>query len=427
MLVLIEAGILAYTFGKNEIRSVETYILEALSKRVQTKAEDLAHSPNTFRLGLDAKEDKLPEFFTRALLSPLLPPSGSAVTTCKNIRGESFYCGFAFVPEMKVWAFDFVEEETLMRAVLRRLEEVAPFILLLLIASLALTFILSKFLLAPLRRFATASEVIAEGRYEEVSLPLDRRDEVGDLAQAFKKMIADLKEREINLQLSGEKLAHSARLASLGQMGASIAHEVKNPLTSMMGYAKVLMNKSSDPEVKEAAEVIQKESERCNQILQQMLRFARNDPKESKPYSLKEVLLSVLLLLKAEARSRQIELKAESILDSIVLGSAQQVQQVLINLIMNAFHASKSGMQVTLRMREENSKVIVEVEDHGAGIPADIQPKIFDPFFTTKSKIEGTGLGLSVAQEIVMQEGGTLSFTSEDGKGSIFRISLPLP
>jgi signal transduction histidine kinase len=427
-LVLIEATLLALVFSKHETQVTETSILESLSKRVQSKLETLSIDSNGYVIFEEGAQgpDRLPENFSRESLASLLPPSGSSVTPCQNTKSESYFCGFAYSPTAHAWAFDLTPQETLSAATTRRLAEIFPFIFGLLAAAIALSFLLSRFLLGPLQRFAEASDAISKGQYEDIQLPALRNDEIGELAQSFKKMIGDLRERELNLKLSGLKLAHSARLASVGQMGASIAHEVKNPLTSMMGYAKILMNKAEAPEIKEAAEIIFKECERCNQILQQMLRFARNDPAEKRPYSLKEVVHSVLLLLKAEARNRKIELEAEGLTDTIVVGSAQQIQQVLINLIMNALHASSAGSKVSIKMREEVKLVVLQVQDRGRGIPKEMQSKIFDPFFTTKAK-DGTGLGLSVAQEILEQQGGGISFESEEGKGSTFEISLTLP
>jgi signal transduction histidine kinase len=427
LLFFTEAVFLSYIFGKSELSSIETHILEVISNRLETRAHEIENSEKVLFLSQDSVErDRLPNRFDRRDLLKIAPPSGLVVTGCHDTNGKPYYCGFSYVADKHGWVFDSVTQETLQETMMRRLKEILPFLGNLLLLALILTFGLSRFLLAPLKKFSEASQAIAEGKYEQIDLPLKRDDEVGALAQAFKKMIVDLREREINLQISGLKLAHSARLASIGQMGASIAHEVKNPLTSMMGYAKMLIKNSNQPETREAAEIILKEAERCNQILQQMLRFARNDPTESKPYPLKEVVLSVLLLLKAEARDRGIELKADKLIDTIVIGSAQQIQQVLINLVMNAFHASKSGSSVNIEMKEDATFACVLVTDQGSGIPKDIQSKIFDPFFTTKTN-DGTGLGLSVAQEIVQQQGGTLQFESEEGHGCTFQIRLSLP
>lgn len=428
LLVFLEAILLSFVFGRNEIRTTETYILDALSSRLEEKKREFENGSEVFFISETGKPalDLIPSDFQRAALEPLLPPSGSAVTVCQDQKMKNYYCGFSFVSSPKGWVFDFVSQSTLTEAITSKLISISPFLLGLLLVSLLLTYILSSSLLGPLRRFSLVSASIAKGSYEKVQLPTHREDEIGDLSRAFERMTTDLKDRESQLKISGLKLAHSARLASLGQMGASIAHEVKNPLTAMMGYAKVLKNKTVELELKEAAEIIFKESERCNQILMQMLRFARNDPDESKPYLLKDVVQSVVLLMKAEARAQKVELKAGELSDTVIIGSAQQIQQVLINLIANAIHASKPQGIVSIQVTENQDYAKVLVQDAGEGIPKEIQAKIFDPFFTTKSQ-EGTGLGLSVSREIVTQQGGLLGFQSEEGKGTTFELSLRLP
>jgi len=228
-------------------------------------------------------------------------------------------------------------------------------------------------------------------------------------------------------------LAHQARLASIGQMGASIAHEVKNPLTSMMGYAKYLLNRTSDPELKEAAEVIQRESERCGQILTQMLRFSRNDANEFKLFSVKEVVESSKLLTAAELKNARMNLSVDYISEPIVLGNPLQIQQVILNLIVNAIQACSpllgtkpEASQLKLTVSEQEGRVRIRLEDFGPGMNSEVQMRLFEPFFTTKERGSGTGLGLSVALEILHSHGGDLQFESREGRGSIFWIDLPL-
>jgi len=328
--------------------------------------------------------------------------------------------------EPRLWIFDASLQASVWQIFWSNGKEILFFALILIVLGLALTYLFSRVLLRPLKQFARAAGQVSEGTYTDVTLPKGRSDEVGGLAKAFEKMIRDLREREHSLAASAVKLAHSARLASIGQMGAGIAHEVKNPITSMMGYARILAKQATDPSMKESAEIIVKESERCNQILQQMLRFARNDPQEKKPYAIQEVLNSTMLLAKAEADLRGVKLNLEKTTDGIAIGSAQQVQQVLLNLILNAIQASSENSTVDIRSYDDGNFAVVEIEDRGKGIPLALQGKIFDPFFTTKPKGEGTGLGLSVALEIIQNQEGQLQFESEEGRGTKFTIRLPL-
>jgi signal transduction histidine kinase len=432
LLILLEGGLLVFYFGKLSVKDIETYLLDSLSQRAQLKAfqaeSDLKTDLSTRLLfEQDALNENFKTPFRTDDLRPLLPPSGSIVTSCTGTQGETYFCSLTHLPRLKAWYVDWTPRETFLKVFQKLWLELLLLALVLLSSALLVAYFLSRLLLSPLKNFIQAADRIAKGAYTSVNLPVHRRDEIGELAQAFGRMGADLRDRERNLQLSALKLAHSERLASIGQIGASIAHEVKNPLTSISGYARLLKSKIEQSDQREAIEVIEKESDRCQHILQQMLRFTRSDPAESKPYSLKEVVQSVHLLLKAEARGRQVELKLENLTDTIVIGSAQQMQQVLLNVMMNALQASPPGSAVKLRMLEQAPWVHVEVEDKGEGIPHDIQDRIFDPFFTTKTGHDGTGLGLSVAKEIVEKQGGSLGFQTSAGQGTVFRVRLPMP
>lgn len=439
LIVLAQTIGLSYFYGRVILRESENFALESLSRRTQLQATEIA---SDIKQGLSVEQLKikghrfvsttgdasnLETQFSAAELKSLLPSSGSVVSVCQSASLDPFYCSLSAIGAANLWAIDIAPRMTL-TAVIRSLRrELLTTVGAALAFSLFVTFIISQILLRPLRQFSKASQSVASGHYDDLHLPIARADEIGDFARAFNRMIDDLKERERNIAISSIKISHSSRLASLGQMGASIAHEVKNPLTSMIGYAKVLKAKLSEPQLQEAADIIQHEGERCNQILQQMLRFARNDPDQSRPYSLGEVIQSCLLLLKSEAKTSQHQLINEMAGDHILIGSPQQIQQVIINLIMNAMQASPKGSVVRIGSKIEGGWLQISVEDQGGGIPKAIQNRIFDPFFTTKKETDGTGLGLSVAREIVHDQGGDLSFTTTEGKGTVFTIKLPLP
>jgi len=446
-LSLFELGVLALFFGRSVVLETENSIYDSLSHRVRIAALEASNSNAEVALiFLDGQTSRgsgnFPAGFSSAHLAhqlnelslgdPRNAPSQTLVTQCQSESGTAHLCGFSAVPAMKAWAFDAIPKSSVAEVIKKIANELAGLAMALLLLALVLTYFVSHWALKPLQKFVRASKVVATGDFENVDLPLDRKDEVGELAYAFQKMITDLKEREKNLALSGVKLAHSARLASIGQMGASIAHEVKNPLTSMFGYAKILSQRSSDTETKEAAEIIMKEADRCNQILSQMLRFSRNDPHERRPYAMKDVIESTVALAKAEAKKSSIQISVSLNSDSVLTGSAQQVQQVLLNLIINAIHASRdassqkpAASKIEIELTENHGTAVVRIIDHALGIPASVRDRIFDPFFTTKDKREGTGLGLSVAQDLIHEQGGSLSFKTIESEGTIFEVKLP--
>jgi len=427
LLSLFQLGLVAIFFGRIVMRETETHILDALSRRAENKAREWALAKGkrndllflSENLSFNRKSAGIPE----DEILRLVPTVGSSVVTpCNDHQRIEHLCAFAAVDSPQGWIIDTTPKTTVVQILRKLTRELAGLGFLLVLMALVATYLISIFLLRPLHRFASATRRVALGSYDHLDLPTDRGDEIGLFALSFQKMLSDLQERE-------KKIAHSARLASIGQMGASIAHEVKNPLMSMQGYAKMLAKQDLRPEAKEAAEIIAKEADRCSQILGQMLRFSRSETNERKPYSLKEVLHSAIALVRSEAKKSQIQLEENVDVDSVLVGNAQQIQQVVLNILMNAIHASSNSAQRLIKIRafERNTFVVIEIEDHGSGIPAQIKDRIFDPFFSTKDKRDGTGLGLSVALELVHDHGGGLYFDSTEGKGTTFTIELPLP
>ncbi len=440
ILILVEVGIVAYFSASVLIRESEVHVFDALSQRSRIKALEveilIQQNPSYIKEELYKQYQMIAAAPTLSIafqtpfaieeIKSILPAAGSVVTPCKSLDHKLYLCAATQLPTLNAWIFDWTPQTTLISVFKRLVSELLLLAAVSSIVALIFAFFIARLLTQPLKKFANASYQVSRGEFDDVNLPIFRSDEVGDLAKSFSSMAHELKMREQNLKLSTLKVAHSERLASIGVLGASIAHELKNPLTAISGYSKILNQKVHEEELKEAADIIQKETQRCQDILQQILRFTRNDPLEKRPYALKEVLQSVFLLLKAEARQKQVTLKLEKLNDELVMGSAQQIQQVFLNLLMNAIQASKSGGEVIVRMRQEASQILVEIEDHGAGIPKAVQSKIFDPFFTTKTSGEGTGLGLSVSRDIVVSQNGVLSFESEEGKGTTFRVQFPL-
>ncbi len=440
LISLAQLAVAGYFFGRIVVRETETFLLDSLSRRSQLTAAMIQNELNK-KIPLERilKDNSallvtsegqvlgqtLEKFDSHYLLG-LVGPNQSVVTSCTSSTGTLSYCALSFIPSLKAWTLDIVRPVSSIEIMRRLSQEMLALALGLLMTALLLSYLLSRWALRPLAQFARASRLVSQGKYDQIELPLDRRDEIGFMAQSFARMMNELKERE-------KKVAHSARLATMGQMGASIAHEVKNPLMAMMGHAKILLNATQDPATKEAAEIIAKESDRCSQILSQMLRFTRNDSVESKPYSLKDVLTSTLSLAQAESKRSQIQLDFHATADPVIVGHAQQIQQVVLNLVMNAVHASKEAVaqgrdlahQVHIRLHAESNWAHIEIEDHAMGIPENIRDRIFEPFFTTKDKREGTGLGLSVALDLVTEQGGTLTF-STGPQGTTFQIRLPL-
>lgn len=225
------------------------------------------------------------------------------------------------------------------------------------------------------------------------------------------------------------RLLQTDKLAELGQMVTGVAHELSNPLTSILGYAQRLLLRRDPAGASHEARQIYQEAERASTILRQLLLSARESRPERRRVALNQVVSRTLELQRVSLADKvDVQLDLDPVLP-FVQGDAGQLQQVLVNLIGNARQAiEEQGKGGTIRVktrRAADQRVLLEVSDDGPGIPQAIQARIFDPFFTTKPAGVGTGLGLAIVLGIVREHGGRLHMTSNVGKGSIFSIELP--
>ncbi len=226
------------------------------------------------------------------------------------------------------------------------------------------------------------------------------------------------------------RLLQTDKLAELGQMVTGVAHELSNPLTSILGYAqRLLLRRDTLGESSEARQIYQ-EAERATAILRQLLLSARESRPERRPVALNQIVSRTLALQRFSLAADNVHVQLD--LDPVlpfVQGDAGQLQQVLVNLIGNARQAiEEQGKDGTIRVKTRRiaeQRVLLEVSDDGPGIPQAIQARIFDPFFTTKPAGVGTGLGLAIVLGIVREHGGRLQLTSNLGQGTIFSIELP--
>ena len=257
--------------------------------------------------------------------------------------------------------------------------------------------------------------------YEELKAFSDQ------LGERVRKATAELEETQ-------RQLFQSEKLAALGKLSAGIAHEIRNPLTSI----KILIHSLIDPGATESSRekdlnVIETEIERVNKIIRQFLDFARPRPPSLEPVAPRTLVEETIALVGYEMESQGVKLERA---DDAGLPPApmdrEQMKQVLLNLILNALQAMPRGGRLKIRTARRSPSpemkggpgVEIEVRDSGGGIPAEIQGRIFEPFFSTKE--EGIGLGLSVAQRIVEDHGGRIRVESVPGKGTAFYVTLPL-
>ncbi len=239
-------------------------------------------------------------------------------------------------------------------------------------------------------------------------------------------------EREIirRLKESREQLVHAEKLVSLGQLSASIAHEINNPLAGVLTYTKLLEKKvSGDTFRKEEAltylSKMESEVGRCSGIIRNLLDFSRQTKPRFNPVDINLVLEKVLAMVGHQAQLQQVEIVREfSPSLPQVVADFDQLQQVFTNLTLNAIQAISGGGKLTLRTSVANGQVRIDVQDTGCGISKENLSKLFTPFFTTKEKGSGVGLGLAVVRGIIERHKGEIKVQSEVGKGTTFSVYL---
>lgn len=231
----------------------------------------------------------------------------------------------------------------------------------------------------------------------------------------------------VYLELSSniEQMRKAERLSAAGQLAASLAHEIRNPLASISGAAGILQRRSAPLEYQqESLDILQKESQRLNKLLTNFLNFAKPRTPRLQRTDLNELLLSVQSLAEHAALAHRVRFAHASSQERIEIAcDPEQLKQVLLNLLLNAVDASPENAMISINARALPQGAEIEVSDAGTGISSDVAEHIFDPFFTTKQN--GTGLGLAISSMIIAQHGGTLSFHANMQGGTTFRIELP--
>ncbi|HNX77748.1 MAG TPA: ATP-binding protein [Candidatus Rifleibacterium sp.] len=224
-----------------------------------------------------------------------------------------------------------------------------------------------------------------------------------------------------------QQLYHADKLSSIGQMAASIAHEIKNPLASIKTLGQLLQEETArDDSRSEYIEVIVSEVNRLNSVVEQLLKYAKPEGSSFGEVEFAEIINPVLALVHHESERRRISLQADYPDNMKVFVDSEKLKQVFLNLIFNAVQAMTDGGQIIIRASRETDSpwATFEVQDSGAGMPQETVARIFEPFFTTKQR--GTGLGLAIVKKIVDLHGGKIEVSSEPGKGTRFKIYLPV-
>jgi len=348
------------------------------------------------------------------------------------------------------------------------------------------SFLLSRVLVKPMKDLVSLTQKISEGDFSQ-TIEVSSNNEIGQLISSFNRMIEQLKEKQENierhleslelanrkLKQAQEELIRTEKLASIGRFAAGVAHEVGNPLGSILGYTSILAKEGIDREEgRDYLKRIEKEIERINRIVRELLNYARPSKFEIKEVEVNETLRNTLSLLSYQKNYKNIETQLDLHTRPLLIkGDDSQLSQVFMNVILNALDAMPEGGKLRIQSEEfvvgkESRDRIpfyvprrkddpaetdysslrspdpistlfsrfsrgdrlarIRISDTGTGIKKEDLKKIFDPFFTTKDPNKGTGLGLSISFRIIESIGGEIKVESEVGKGTTFEIYFPL-
>ncbi len=288
--------------------------------------------------------------------------------------------------------------------------------------------VVSRRITRPLERLSRAVREIGKGDFN-VNVDIQSRDEIGELSTSFNDMAVELKEREESLQGAQEALIQSEKMAAVGTLSAGLAHEVKNPLAAVLGYAQLSKTKLDQPEaLLKHLDTIESETRRCNEIIGNLMQFSRQEKGEYSQILINDVVRKSMDIVDHQLSLNNVTIKSD-LAENLpnITGNANQLQQVLMNLMINAQHAiGDGGGTVDVATLRKGRSVFITVSDTGPGVPEEVAAKIFEPFFTTKPAGEGTGLGLSVTYGIIQDHGGDILVTRADSGGAKFVIKLPV-
>ena len=298
-----------------------------------------------------------------------------------------------------------------------------------LVPNLLLLLLVLRTISRPLQRITLAAVEVAKGGYgTEVDLRKSN-DEIGLLANSFnemsRKMAADIDE----LQRLNDQLIRAEKLAAMGTLAAGVAHEVNNPLASISSLVQMMRaQEGHSAETREKLNMISDQIQRITQVTKDMTNFARSRPAAKTESDVNEIVRTALRLASFDKAFQKLEVYTDLGQNlAPVFADEDQLQQVFLNLFLNARDAMANGGNLSIKTTEKANEIVIEIADSGTGIAESDRQSIFDPFFTTKAPGSGTGLGLAVCYGIVTAHGGRIDVTSNKPFGTRFTVRLPLP
>ncbi len=338
-----------------------------------------------------------------------------------------------YIRDIGIWMFDGmaselhigISEERLTNT-LHKIRNIIIFLTIFVtIISTVTAFLISRFLIIkPLNKLVEFAKALGRGEFGK-RIELQSLDEIGTLSCAFDKLSMDLKKARETMEEAHKHMLQTEKLSSLGHLSAGLAHELKNPITTL----KMLFQDFKDDEgahsiTNEEATVILEEVENIDDLLTKFLGFTRQESPVLTETNINDIIKHALSMSAFNLKKQNIKVYNELPKDLPLINIDKSlIEQVFLNLILNSVQAMPDGGELRLSGSAMDSFLEIKFEDTGDGISDDIKSKVFDPFFTTKER--GTGLGLSIAYNIIKAHRGYIGFESIDSKGTVFIVRLP--
>ena len=324
-------------------------------------------------------------------------------------------------------------------------------VVILFVLAFASVFAISFIVNRPMMRINKGIKEISDGNLD-YKIDSDTKDDLGDMANQFNAMTSQLSEaydeikkwnetlnkkvddKNEELKKIYEQIVQVEKLASLGKLSATVAHELNNPLEGILTYSKLISKiltkdnpAGKHDKILSYLELVSSESSRCGRIVKDLLIFSRTTDTQFKKIDLREIVEKDLLLIKHHLEMHHVSVsKVMDKHEVDIFCDAQKIEQAILSVLINAIESMPDSCKLTIVVMKKDELGILLIKDEGLGISMDVLPHIFDPFFSTKQDKKGTGLGLSVAYGIISQHKGTIKVDETSEKGTIFRIELPL-
>jgi len=290
--------------------------------------------------------------------------------------------------------------------------------------------IMPLYVYRPLRKMLDADTATQAGDRERELIPGEEifGDEIGQIMRSRNATVAELRRQEDELASALRRLEDQDRLVSLGLLSASVAHELNTPLAVLNGSIEKLIETTSDAHTLERLERMQRVAQRLQRISESLVGFSKTRTQQMEPIAVRPLIDEAWSLVAIDEKSSSVEFSNRVSAEDRVVGNADRLVQVFVNLLRNALNAIESSSgRIEVHSRKQGRRVSITVEDNGKGIQPDILPDIFDAFVTTRLDARGTGLGLTVAAGIVTQHNGTITASNRAEGGARLEVSLPSP